>query len=98
MLIKIHKGTRYVVAICDSNLIENVFEEGEKQIDLTGNFFKGDEKTKKEVKEIIRNMKIEDACFNIVGKKSVKLGIELGLIKKDGIIRIQDVPVSLVLV
>ncbi len=97
MLVKIYKGTRYVVAICDSDLIGKKFEQGKLQLDLTGKFFKGEEKTPEEVKEIIKNMKREDACFNIVGSESGKIAKELGIVKDNGIIKIQDVPVALVL-
>ena len=44
MLVKIHKSYRDVVAICDSRLLGNKFEQGNMQIDLTGEFFNGDEK------------------------------------------------------
>ena len=75
MLVKIHKACRYVVAVCDSDLIgkrfEDIKEGKDVQIDLTGGFFKGDEKTKQETREIIRDMRNEDACFNFAGKESV---------------------------
>jgi len=97
MLVKIHKGTRYVVAICDSELIGKKFSEGERQLDLTGGFFAGDEKSEKEVREIIENMKMEDACFNVVGSGAVKLGKEAGVVKDEGVIEIGGVEVGLVL-
>ena len=97
MLIKIHKGTRYVVAVCDSDLIGEKFVEGERQLDLTGRFFDGAEKTVEEIKGIVEDMKREDACFNFVGEESVELGKEVGLVGDGGVIVVQGVPISLVL-
>jgi len=97
MKVKIHKGTRYVVAICDSSIFGKKFEEGNMQLDLTGKFFDGKEAGEKEIREIIKDMKREDACFNIAGEESVKLGKEMGIIKKEGIIKIEKIPVALIL-
>ena len=97
MLVKIHNTYRMVVAICDTNLVGKKFEEGERQLDLTGNFFKGEEKTEEEIKKIIKDLKIEDASFNIVGKDSCRLAKEIGLINEEGINKIQGVPVAMVL-
>ncbi len=97
MLVKIHDAYRVVVAICDTDLYGRKLEEGKMQLDLSADFFKGEEKTKDEVREIIMDMKKEDATFNIVGEKSVNLALEEGVIKSEGIIKIEGVPVALVL-
>ena len=97
MLVKIHESYRQGAAICDSDLIGKKLEDGEIQMDLTGNFFKGDEKTPEEVKEIIVNASREDANFNIVGEESCKLALEQGLIEEHGIKKIKNIPVALVL-
>ena len=97
MLVKIHNSYRTIVAICDSDLVGKTFEEGDKQIKITENFFKGEEKTEQEVLEIIEMGTCEDYTFNIVGKKSVALALKCGLIKKEGITNIQGIPVALVL-
>lgn len=97
MLVKIHDAYRKIIAICDSGLIGKKFEEGNRQLDLTGGFFEGDEKTQEEVKEIIEFGKNEDATFNIVGKEACRLCKEAELIKDEGIIEIGGVHVALVL-
>lgn len=97
MLVKIHKASRWIVAICDSDLIGKKFEQGKRQLDLTTSFFKGDEKTEQEVREIILDYQREDACFNIAGKQACEIAKELGVVDDNGIIRIQNVPVALVL-
>jgi uncharacterized protein len=97
MLIKIHKAYRTIVALCDSDLIGKTFEEGIRQIEVHPNFFKGDEKNKEEILELLRDLEKEDATFNIVGKESVECAIIAGVISKDGILDIGGVPVALVL-
>jgi len=97
MQVKIHDAYRKIVALCDSDLINKTFSEGKKQIEIRENFFKGEEKTREEVLEILIDMEKEDATFNIVVMESINVAIEAGIINKDGIIMIDNVPVALVL-
>jgi len=97
MLVKIHNAYRMVVAVCDSNLVGQRFEEGDRQIDLTGDFFKGEEKAVDEVREILEDSVKEDATFNFVGREACALAVELELIDEEHILKIQDVPVALAL-
>jgi hypothetical protein len=60
ILVKIHKSYRPIVAVCDSELYGKKILEGEKQLDLTGQFFKGEEKTEEETKEILIDLRKED--------------------------------------
>ena len=39
----------------------------------------------------------EDATFNIIGERAIKLALEIGLIVKSGIGRVNNIPFSLVL-
>ena len=97
ILIKIHKSYRNVIAICDSNLIGEKFEQRKFQLDIKEDFYKGEEKTKQETISIMQNMSKEDSTFNIVGKESVACALEAGIISKNGIKTIQYVPFALVL-
>lgn len=97
MRIKIHKSYRTIVALSDSELLGKKFEEGIKQIEIKPGFFQGEEKTKEEIIEILKNIQKEDATFNIVGKKSIECALKAGIIDKKGIITIENVPVALVL-
>ena len=67
------------------------------QLDLTGTFFKGEEKSREEIKKILEKAKQEDSTFNFVGEKSVNLAKETRIVKEKGIIKIKGIPVSLVL-
>jgi hypothetical protein len=97
MLVKIHSSYRNTVAICDSNLLGKTFEEGNKQIIINPNFYQGEEKTEKEVLEIIENGLAEDYIFNIVGEESINLALKAEVITPEGITRIQGVPIALIL-
>ncbi len=97
MFIKTHKAYRRIVALCDSDLIGKTFTEDIRQITITENFFKGEEKNKEETIELLKDMEKEDATFNIIGKESIECALKAGIISKDGIIIIDNVPVALVL-
>jgi len=99
MLIKIHTAYRSIVAVCDTELIGRKLEDKDRglQMDLTGQFFQGDKKTPEEAREIIIDMRKEDASFNFVGFESCNLAQELGLISKEGLLYISGVPIALVL-
>ncbi len=97
MLVKIHNTYRDIVAVCDSELLGKLFEEDKFQLDVKESFFKGEEKTKQEVFDIMQDMAKEDATFNIVGREATELAIEAGIITQEGIKEIQGVPFALVL-
>lgn len=97
MLIKIHKGYRKTIALLDTNLIGKTFEEDIKKIELKEGFFKGEEKNKQEIIKILKYMAKEDATFNIVGEESIQTALEAGIINKQGIIKIDNIPIALIL-
>jgi len=97
ILFKIHKSYRLVVAICDKSVYGRKLVEGNRQLDLTGPFFQGDEVSEKELKEKITDCFKEDATFNIVGEKSIRVAKELEIVKDEGVIEIEGVPFALVL-
>ena len=55
MFVKIHEAYRNILAVADSDLIGKTFEEGIRQIEVKESFFKGDQKTKEELLEIMQN-------------------------------------------
>jgi len=97
MYLKIHSSYREVVAICDSDLVGKTFEEGMFQLNVKENFFKGEEINEEKLIETLQNLKQEDATFNIIGKDSVETAIKAGIIGKEGVGKIQDIPFALVL-
>ena len=55
------------------------------------------EKSEKEMIEIIRDMAMEDATFNIVGSESINAALKAGLILKEDIRKIKEIPFVMVL-
>jgi len=95
ILIKIHEHYRKIIAVCDNDLLGKKFEEGKMQLDVNEKFYGGKEYEKKKALKILKNALEDDACFNFVGKNSIDLGVEAGLIKKENQIVIQGVPHAL---
>lgn len=95
---KIHRAYRDIVAICDSNLIGKRFEEGKFQLDVKEDFFKGEEVSEEKIIEIISDMSMEDATFNIIGRSSTNTALKTGLITEQGIKEISGIPFALVLI
>ncbi len=90
MIVKVHKTQdgRRIVAICDNDLIGKKFEEGNLQLDLSSSFYQGEEMSEKGVMELIKG----SCMVNIVGEKSIKLAVKLGIVGKKGIIKIKNTP------
>ncbi len=96
-LIKIHSSYRDVVAICDADLVGKVFENEKFQLNVKENFYGGEEVDEKTLLQRISNMVREDATFNIVGKNSIKIAVENGIISEASVKTIEDIPFSMVL-
>ena len=85
------------MAVCDSELIGKKFEEGKRQLDLRENFYKGEEIETGKLIKSFQHYSIEDATFNIVGKKSVNAAIDAKIISKTSIDKIDNIPFTLIL-
>lgn len=91
MIVKVHNSENgTVVAVCDSDLIGKKFEEGNLQLDLTSDFYKGQEKSEKEIGDLLRNAYI----INVVGKKSVELAIKEKVIDESSVKKIANIHYS----
>lgn len=97
MHIKIHESYRKVVALADSNLIGQKFEEGKRQLDVRENFYKGDVVEDGMAVEMLKSLAVDDATFNIVGKDAVAAALKAEIITKEMIANVQGVPFALVL-
>ncbi|HTZ42123.1 MAG TPA: DUF424 family protein [Candidatus Omnitrophota bacterium] len=97
MLVRLIKSYRYVVAVCDSELLGKRFEEGDFQLHVKESFYKGEEKSEKETVKFLERMAKEDATFNIVGEKSVSAALKAGIINEDSVGEVQGIKFALVL-
>ncbi|MDO8623718.1 MAG: DUF424 family protein [archaeon] len=98
MFYKIHHAYRDVIAVCDETLIGKIFEEDKFQLEVKESFFKGETASEKELIEILVDFSKEDATFNIVGEDSIKTALKAGIVEKNGIKKINNIPFALVLV
>jgi len=90
MIAKVHKTQdgRKIIAICDNELIGKTFEEGNLQLNLNSEFYKGKEMDKDKIKELIKGAYI----VNVVGEKSIEFCVEMGIMDKDNVVKIGNVP------
>ena len=97
ILFKVHRSYRWVVAVCDEDLVGRKLKDGVQQIDLTSDFFRGEKLEGDELRESVVDCLREDATFNVVGAESVDFFKELNIIDDSGIGKIDGVPFALVL-
>jgi len=95
--IRIIKSHRDIVALCDSDLIGKKFEEGQLQLDIKEDFFKGEDFNEREASLILKKMEKEDATFYVIGKNSIELCIKQNLINKNSVKYVQEIPFCLIL-
>ncbi len=94
MIVKKHKNEgRLILAICDNDVLGKKYTEGNKQLDLRSDFYKGEEMNEEELKELVKKAYI----INAVGKKAVKFLISEGMVSKERIINIAKIPHAQVL-
>ena len=90
MIIKKHVSpeNKLVLAVCDSNLLGKRFEQGQLQLDLTSSFYQGEEADENKVKGLMK----EAFIINLVGKESITLAEEQGLVEKGNVLEVDSVP------
>jgi len=90
MIVKIHKieDGRILLAVCDEDLLGKSFEEKGIQLDLKSEFYKGKKIRREEVKRLFKIASI----INLVGKESVELGVEEGIVDEKRIIKVRGIP------
>jgi hypothetical protein len=88
LVVSLKKGANgSILVITDKDIIGKKFEEGKLQLDLTNDFYFGDEKSKE---EIILMIKSARDVF-VTGKEAVALVVELDLVDTSRIIYVDGV-------
>ncbi|MEE9525069.1 MAG: DUF424 family protein [Candidatus Woesearchaeota archaeon] len=90
MIVKLHKSLegRVILAVCDSDICGKKFEEGDLQLDLSSNFYKGEEMDEERILNLMKSVHIVNLC----GKKAVELGVKARIIDKENVVVISGVP------
>ena len=97
MYVNIIRSCRDVVAVCDNNLLGKVFEEEGILLDVKESFYKGEEKNEQETIEVLKDMKQEDATFNLVGENTVNAALKAEVIHPEQIGEIAGIKYALIL-
>ncbi len=97
MFVNVIKSYRNVVAVCDEELLGKVFEDGNFQINVKENFYKGEQLNREKLLKFFERMSLEDSTFNIVGRDSVETALKSGIISEESVGEIQGIPFALVL-
>ncbi|NVM45676.1 MAG: DUF424 family protein [Candidatus Lokiarchaeota archaeon] len=90
--LKIHRRNDIdTVACCDEDLLNRVFTEGNLRIEINSNFYGGELLSVEQAMEILK----EASYFNIVGKNITNKAIALQLLPKDGVRKINRIPMAM---
>ena len=76
-----------LLAICDKEILDKDFSEGEMSINVSNDFYSDKECEKNEAVELIKNSTI----INAVGNQIIDLLLNENIINKSNVIRIGDV-------
>ena len=90
MMVKEHitSDNKLILTVCDKEIIGRKFETPDLKLDLSSDFYKGKEKTEKEIIKLFQM----SYMINLVGQKSVELGLKSKIISKKDIIKIKNIP------
>ncbi|ADB57411.1 DUF424 domain-containing protein [Archaeoglobus profundus] len=75
-----------VVAVCDSEIVGKTFREGDLKIEVKESFYGEKDVDEDEVRRALRIATIA----NITGRRAVQLAIEMGIIDKENVLKIED--------
>ncbi len=89
LIVKAHVSAQgKIVCVTDASLIGKKFEEGNRQLDFTSNFYKGEQKQK----EMIERMLTSAYLVIFSGKDSVDFGKKAGIVEEDTALVIGGIP------
>jgi len=77
-----------LVVVTDKELLGKVFSDKDLILDLTKEFYKGVEKNAQEVKQVLEKAYV----IHFTGKKSVMLGVDLGLVDNKRVLFVKNIP------
>ena len=90
--LKIHRRNDIdTVACCDEALLNRIFTEGDLRVEISSSFFGGSLLSIDQALEILK----EALYFNIIGENITNKAIDLQLLPKDGVIKINNIPMAI---
>ena len=90
MFLKVHcsPGTGDIVAVCDRELLNTTISHGGLSVKITEAFYGNSPASEDMVKAALKKA----GNINLMGKRSVRIAIEMGLITPSGCIMIGEIP------
>ena len=90
LIVKIHNAHhKKLISIVDSDILGKKIEEGKRQIDLTSDFYKGEEMSESQIKELAPTAYI----ISITGKHSIEFALRENIMDSSSrIITIGGIP------
>jgi len=85
---KYNQGNDLLIGACDEELIGKKFEDGQLQIDVSKSFYDGERVSS----EVLKKFLEEATIANLVGEKTVKCAIDIGLVDPDCVLKIKGIP------
>lgn len=90
--IKVHyRNEIETIACCDEVLLNQILKEGNLKIEIKSQFFGEELISIEDAIEILKH----SCSFNIVGEKIIDHAIEHKIISKDGVLKINGVPMAM---
>ncbi len=78
------QGNEILLAVCDKDILNKTFEEGELSVTASEDFYSESECTEKEIVKLIKNATI----LNALGNNIIDLLIQQKLVNKENVIEI----------
>lgn len=90
MFLKIHSsfGAGDIVAVCDRELLNTTISHGGLSVKISEAFYGNCPASEEMVRAALKNT----GNINLMGKRSVRIAIDMGIITRSGCIMIGDVP------
>jgi hypothetical protein len=90
MFLKVHcsPGTGDIVAVCDRELLNTTIRHGELSIQVTEWFYGNCPASEDMVRAALKKA----GNINLMGKRSVSIAIDMGLVTQSGCIMIGEIP------
>lgn len=90
MFMKIHRSRESpdVVAVCDRELINTTISGERMTVTVTGAFYGTTPATEEEIRKALQSA----GNINLMGERTIRLAVEMGLITKDDCIMIGKIP------
>jgi hypothetical protein len=76
-----------LVSVCDADCLGETFEEGEVSLDVTEEFYGGDDAERADAETVVASLS-RATTANIVGEHAVSVAVDAGLVDEDRVLEV----------